>query len=52
MTPYMIDTIAKCFHEWVVWHYTSSIIGSIMPVIPICIFLIIICKLASKAMNK
>ena len=52
MTPYMMDIIAKCFHEWLVWHYTSSIIGSIMPAIVICVFLIIIYKLASKAIGK
>lgn len=52
MTPYMIDIIAKCFHEWVVWHYISSIIGPIMPAIVACIFIIIIYKLASKAMDK
>ena len=52
MTPYMIDIIAKCFHEWLIWHYTSSVIGPIMQTIVICIFLAIIYKLASKAMDN
>ena len=52
MTPYMMDIIAKCFHEWVVWHYTSSIIDSTMLTIVICIFLTIIYKLISKAVDK
>ena len=52
MTPYMIDIIAKCFHEWVVWHYTSSVIGPIMGAVVICIFLTIIYKLASKVIDK
>ena len=48
----MIDTIAKCFHEWVIWHYTSSIIGTIVPAIEICVFLVIIYNLARKAQDK
>ena len=52
MTPYMIDMIVKCFHEWLMWHYTSSIIGSIMPATVVGIFFIIIYKLASKSMDK
>ena len=52
MTPYMMDIIVKCFHEWLIWHYTSSIISSIMPAALMGTFLILIYKLASKTMDK
>ena len=48
MTPYMIDIIAKCFHEWLMWHYMTTVFRDIGAMIIIAAIIYMVAQFLKK----
>lgn len=48
MTQYMIDTIAKCFHEWLIWHYMTTISRDIATILIVSTLVYMVTQFVKK----